>query len=75
MSSVILRSVSSPFDNGGVVIRGTIGLLLILLMGCGQGATSPPAPPPPTVEVVTVTTQDLPDEPEFIGQTEAFRPV
>ncbi|MCA9500943.1 MAG: biotin/lipoyl-binding protein, partial [Nitrospira sp.] len=27
------------------------------------------------VEVVTVTTQDLPDEPEFIGQTEAFRPV
>jgi membrane fusion protein (multidrug efflux system) len=27
------------------------------------------------VEVVTVTTQTVTDEPEFIGQTEAFRPV
>lgn len=46
-----------------------------LLMGCEQGDTSIPAPPPPTVEVVTVTTQTVTDEPEFIGQTEAFRPV
>ncbi|WNM58000.1 efflux RND transporter periplasmic adaptor subunit [Candidatus Nitrospira allomarina] len=57
------------------MIRRIIGILLVVLTGCGQGATSPPDPPPPTVEVVTVTTQDLPDEPEFIGQTEAFRPV
>lgn len=75
MKSSIFRSGSSLFDNGSWDVRRSVWLLLILLMGCGQGATSPPAPPPPTVEVVTVTTQDLPDEPEFIGQTEAFRPV
>ncbi|HNP27970.1 MAG TPA: efflux RND transporter periplasmic adaptor subunit [Nitrospirales bacterium] len=75
MNPAILRLVASPVFNGGVVIRRTIGILLIVLAGCGQGATSPPPPPPPMVEVVTVTTQDLPDEPEFIGQTEAFRPV
>ena len=46
-----------------------------MLVGCEQGDTSPPSPPPPTVEVVTVTTQTVADEPEFIGQTEAFRPV
>jgi membrane fusion protein, multidrug efflux system len=57
------------------MIRRNIGILLIFLAGCGQGATSPPAPPPPTVEVVTVTTQTVTDEPEFIGKTEAFRPV
>lgn len=75
MNAAILRSVSAHFGNGNAVIRRSVGLFLIVLAGCGQGATSPPAPPPPMVEVVTVTTQDLPDEPEFIGQTEAFRPV
>ena len=75
MDSVILREGQSPFYNGKAVVRGSVGLLLLLLVGCGQGDTSPPAPPPPTVEVVSVTTQMLPDEPEFIGQTEAFRPV
>lgn len=75
MNSGMFRVVVSPFFSGGLVIRTSMGILLIVLAGCGQGATSPPAPPPPTVEVVTVTTQDLPDEPEFIGQTEAFRPV
>jgi membrane fusion protein (multidrug efflux system) len=46
-----------------------------LLAGCEQ--SSAPAPPPvsPMVEVMTVTTQTVTDEPEFIGQTEAFRPV
>ncbi|MDR4459356.1 MAG: efflux RND transporter periplasmic adaptor subunit [Nitrospirales bacterium] len=75
MNAAILRSVSAHFGSGNTVIRRSAGLFLILLAGCGQGATSPSAPPPPMVEVVTVTTQDLPDEPEFIGQTEAFRPV
>ena len=46
-----------------------------VLMACEQGDTSTPAPPPPTVEVMTVTTQTVADEPEFIGQTEAFHPV
>jgi len=34
-----------------------------------------PAPPVPQVEVVTVQTQVVPDEPEFIGRAEASRPV
>ena len=57
------------------VVMALILWEFFLLMGCDQGGTSSPSPPPPTVEVVTVTTQTVPDEPEFIGQTEAFRPV
>lgn len=34
-----------------------------------------PAQPVPQVEVMTVVTQAVPDEPEFIGQAEASRPV
>jgi len=34
-----------------------------------------PAQPVPQVEVVTIETQPVPDEPEFIGQAEASRPV
>lgn len=49
--------------------------LLLLLSACGGQPPEAPPMPPPQVEVVTVTTQTLPDEPEFIGQTEAFRPV
>jgi membrane fusion protein (multidrug efflux system) len=43
--------------------------------GCKPEAGSMPAPPVPQVEVVTVFTQAVPDEPEFIGQAEASRPV
>ena len=46
-----------------------------LLAGCEQTSAPAPPPVPPTVEVMTVTTQTVTDEPEFIGQTEAFRPV
>jgi membrane fusion protein (multidrug efflux system) len=45
------------------------------LLGCKQEAASTPAPPVPEVQVITVTTQSVPDEPEFIGQTESSRPV
>jgi membrane fusion protein (multidrug efflux system) len=50
------------------------GLILISFSGCQK---APPAPPQtvPEVEVITVTTQTIPDEPEFIGRTQAFRPV
>ncbi len=60
--------------SGAHIARMSIGLFLILLGGCSQKAPSP-AQPPPQVEVVTVTTQAVADEPEFIGRTEAFRPV
>ncbi|MDH5639873.1 MAG: efflux RND transporter periplasmic adaptor subunit [Nitrospira sp.] len=43
--------------------------------GCKQEAGSMPAQPVPQVEVVTVATQSVPDEPEFIGQAESSRPV
>ena len=45
------------------------------LPGCKQEAGSAPVQQVPQVEVVTVTTQTIPDEPEFIGQAEASRPV
>ncbi len=44
-------------------------------LGCKQEAASTPARPIPEVPVVTVSPQTMPDEPEFIGQTEASRPV
>jgi membrane fusion protein (multidrug efflux system) len=45
------------------------------LFGCKQEAGSMPAQEVPQVEIVTVQTQNVPDEPEFIGQAEASRPV
>lgn len=50
-------------------------LIVLSLSACQQEGAPALAPPPPTVAVVTVTTQRVADEPEFIGQTEAFRPV
>ena len=45
------------------------------LAGCKQDAGSAPAPQLPQVEVISVTTQTVPDEPEFIGEAQASRPV
>jgi membrane fusion protein, multidrug efflux system len=45
------------------------------LSGCKQEAASTPARTIPEVPVVAATTQNVPDEPEFIGQTESSRPV
>jgi membrane fusion protein (multidrug efflux system) len=45
------------------------------LLGCKQEAASKQSRPIPEVQVVTVTTQTIPDEPEFIGQAEASRVV
>jgi len=57
----------------------TAGLLTWIavtgLLGCKQEAASTPARQIPEVQVVTVTTQTVPDEPEFIGQAESSRPV
>lgn len=51
--------------------------LWMLLQGCTKGSPSaaPSPPPAPEVSVVTVSTQTVPDEPEFIGQAESSRPV
>jgi membrane fusion protein, multidrug efflux system len=56
----------------------TLLLLLVLAVpaawqGCKDEAASVPGPQIPTVGVVNVTAQTVPDEPEFIGQTEASR--
>lgn len=48
---------------------------LALLPGCKQEAGSATAPPIPEVGIVVATAQDVPDEPEFIGQSESSRPV
>ncbi len=52
-----------------------IGLCMPLLVGCSGQSPAPPALPIPEVEIITVTSQMIPDETDFIGQTEAFRPV
>lgn len=46
-------------------------------LGCKDDAGSAPSPPPPIphVEVVTAMARTVPDEPEFIGEAEASRPV
>ena len=48
---------------------------LAALSGCQKEAAAPPATPIPEVAVITVTSQTVVDEPEFIGQTESSRPV
>lgn len=50
-------------------------LLLALLAACSGQPPENPVPPLPQVGVITVTPQTVDDQPEFIGQTEAFRPV
>ena len=56
----------------------TVGFLcaeILSLSGCKKEAASTQAPPTPEVEVMTVSAQNVPDEPEFIGQAEASRVV
>ena len=47
-------------------------LVLALLPGCKQQAASTPAPPITQVGIIVATAQDIPDEPEFIGQAESL---
>ena len=67
-------------DMGTMLQRVIVGAGLIIslgtgLLGCKEEAVSSPAPVIPEVGVVTVSAQTVPDEPEFIGQTEASRVV
>ena len=50
-------------------------LAVTTFAACKQDAGSAPAPQLPQVEVISVTTQTVPDEPEFIGEAQASRPV
>src|SRR5690606_31098138 len=47
----------------------------LIVTGCTADQPADASLPPPEVEIITVTAQTVPDEPEFIGRTEAFRPV
>ena len=48
-----------------------VSMSAVALAGCKREAASTPVRPVPEVSVVTVSLQTVPDEPEFIGQTEA----
>lgn len=50
-------------------------VVIAWLPGCKKGGGSVAAPSVPEVAVMTVTTLNIPDDLEFIGQTEASRPV
>ncbi len=67
--------IKPRFQDGTALIRVGMGLFLLLLAGCSAETPPTPAQPIPQVEVITVTTQTVADDPEFIGQTQAFRPV
>ncbi len=65
----------------GRVRAWTFGLFILAVLssgatGCKEnaGGSAPPMMVP-QVEIVTVTAQSIPDEPEFIAQAEASRPV
>ncbi|MGH8651788.1 MAG: efflux RND transporter periplasmic adaptor subunit [Gammaproteobacteria bacterium] len=55
------------------LLAGVVGLGG--LAGCQQEAAAPPAAAISQVAIITVAIQTVPDEPEFIGQTESSRPV
>lgn len=64
--TLLVATVTATFFSAAALTTG----------GCKPDAGSAPAAPPiPRVEVVIVTPQTVPDEPEFIGQAEASRPV
>jgi len=62
------------FTSTPIVLAGLL-LLLLGVSACQQEAETSGPPSAPEVEVITVVPKTIPDEPEFIGQTEAFRPV
>lgn len=67
-------TLRQPVIQASLAITG-ISLLLSLVAGCSTKSSEDSKPPAPQVEVITVTTRVIQDEPEFIGQTESFRPV
>ena len=65
-----------PFYTNSLLIKTILfGTFLVLFAGCSSEAPDEKPQQHPEVKVVTVITQTIPDEPEFIGRAEAFRPV
>jgi membrane fusion protein, multidrug efflux system len=62
-------------DTSSRFLTVTFCLLVAASAGCKQETASMPPPGPPEVEVVTISTQMVADEPEFIGQAESSRPA
>ncbi|WP_300085659.1 efflux RND transporter periplasmic adaptor subunit [uncultured Nitrosomonas sp.] len=74
MNQMLRQSIIQTSRNFAGVGVGV--LLLILLNGCSKNESATDSPPPtPQVQIITVTTRTIADDPEFIGQTESFRPV
>ncbi len=65
----------NPRKMGAQALSLAAGIAVLGLVGCKQDAGSAPPQMIPEVQVVTVTTQSIVDEPEFIGQAESSRPV
>ncbi|HNS58119.1 MAG TPA: biotin/lipoyl-binding protein, partial [Nitrosomonas europaea] len=66
----------SIMQTGRTITNIRTGVLLIaFLAGCSMQSSTDSQPPVPQVYVTTVTTRTIMEEPEFIGQTESFRPV
>jgi membrane fusion protein (multidrug efflux system) len=66
----IMPSIGSAFRFAAIAFALTTSAGSL---SCRDEAASVPGPPVPVVGVVSVTRQTVPDEPEFIGQTEASR--
>lgn len=75
MHQIIQWHIASIVHLKHFMIIMRAGLCLILLAGCAEQPSTDLLPPTPQVGVITVTTRTIEDQPEFIGQTEAFRPV
>ena len=69
MIRILVNSPRTVFRIHGEALHGAavLGVLAILLGGCGK--PEPPAPPPPEVKVVKVEPRDTPVTFEFVGNT------
>lgn len=73
LSPVLMRL---PFYTNKLLIKTILfGTFLVLFAGCSSEAPDEKPQQHPEVKAVTVIAQTIPDEPEFIGRAEAFRPV
>lgn len=70
--SAVVSAQNRTVRIAAVLLASVVG---VSLPGCKQEAASTPAHPIPEVEVLTVVAQEVPDEPELIGQAESSRPV